>query len=46
VRAFDKHRFYGSCRDITPLGYEKVNGVWREPMDHLRVQAFRDRVGR
>jgi hypothetical protein len=46
VGGFDKHRYYGQCRDPEPLGYVERDGVWREPMDHEKVEAFKKRVGR
>lgn len=32
VSGFDAHRFHGTCRDPRPLGYEPINGIWRQPM--------------
>jgi hypothetical protein len=32
VSGFDAHRYQGTCRDPRPLGYELINGVWRQPM--------------
>lgn len=44
VRGFDKHRIGGTCH--IPPGYEEQDGVWREPMEHDRVEQFRERVRR
>jgi len=50
VRAFDDHRVNGICidpgsilRDEEPL-YVERGGIWRQPMDQEKVDAFRNRV--
>ena len=44
VYAFDKHRVNGHCLDPGMFEYVERDGVWRRPVDHEEVQAFKDRV--
>lgn len=44
VTGFDQHRSNGNCLNPASFEYVERDGVWRRPVDHEEVQAFKDRV--
>lgn len=48
IRGFDLHRIGDLdkriCRDPTEFGFVEREGVWRDQMDHDKVEQFTTRV--